>query len=61
MAMDGKLEPLWFTGIILPQHLINIIDDQVQSDEDSDDSDPESELANIPDQFGGENTDSDDE
>ena len=59
--VDGKLEPLWFTGSILPQQLIDIIDDQVQSDEDSDDSDPESELANIPDQFGGENTDSDDE
>ena len=56
--MDGKPEPLWFTGNIRPQQLI---DDQVQSDEDSDDSDQEFKLANIPDQFGGETTDSDDE
>ena len=59
--VDGKLEPLWFTGNIRPQQLIDIIDDQVQSDEDSHDSDQEFELAHIPHQFGGETTDSDDE
>lgn len=50
--MDGNPDPLWFTGSILPQQLIDIIDDQMQLDEDYDDSNPELWLADIPERLG---------
>lgn len=58
-VVDGKLEPLWYTGSILPQLLIDIIDDE--ADEDSDDSDQDFQLTDLSDEFEGESTDNDDE
>ncbi|XP_014667143.1 PREDICTED: uncharacterized protein LOC106808803 [Priapulus caudatus] len=65
---DGKLEPLWYTGDVLPQQLINIAVEPLESDDDVDSDDSEtvyqlSELTDVLDQFSGqssgESTDSD--
>jgi len=36
---DDKLEPLWYTGDVLPQQLIDIADDAVEPDSDDSDAD----------------------
>ena len=62
---DGKLEPLWYTGDVLPQDLIDIAGEPLQSDDDvdSDDSETVYQPTDVLDQFtvqsSGESTDSD--
>lgn len=62
---DGKLEPLWHTGDVLPQQLIDIADEPLESDDDvnSDDSETLYQLTDVLEQFSGqssgESTDSD--
>jgi len=60
---DDKLEPLWYTGDVLPQQLIDITDDAVEPDSDDSDADCLYQLPDMPDHFSGqssgESTDSD--
>ena len=60
---DDKLEPLWYTGDVLPQQFIDIADDAlVSEDDDSDDSDEDYlyQLADMPDVSSQSSDDSSD-
>ena len=63
VVTDGKLEPLWYMGEVLPQKLIDIVDESMNSDEDSEleDSDAEYQLTETSDQYTGDSTDSDED
>ena len=60
---DDKPEPLWYTGDVLPQQLVDIADDAlVSEDDDSDDSDEDYlyQLADMPDVSSQSSDDSSD-
>ena len=58
--IDGKLEPLWYDGDMLPKQLTDIVDRSSGDTSDSDsESDDEDEFAGVTEEQNGYSSDSD--